>query len=220
MGTKQALTSHPRQRAVRSAVACIFAGALILTSALAAAQERAGSKQDESYLGNIGRWFDQQVNSMNATFKDVGQKLGKFGRDTGDLARTTVDGAKDAANTVARTTVDGAKDAAGAVARIPNARVIVGHEKCKEAPNGAPDCVAAANTRVQGEGLRIRQERRHDHRRSLPAASYGCRAAAGEGDAGPRPSSPARSANNLFDPVLSRPRRLCRLPRLCFRRAI
>jgi hypothetical protein len=31
--------------------------------------------------------------------------------------------------------------------------VIVGHEKCKNAPNGAPDCVAAANTMCKAQGF-------------------------------------------------------------------
>ena len=140
MGSKRALTSYSRQPAARSAVTWVFAGALVLMSALAAAQDRAGSRvsEDQSYLGRIGRWFDQQVEGINSTFKDAGQKLGNFGREVG---------------VVAKTTVEGAKDAADAVARIPNARVVAGHEKCKNAPNGAPDCVAAANTVCKAKGF-------------------------------------------------------------------
>jgi hypothetical protein len=140
MGSKRALITHSRRRAAQSALTCLFAGALILMSALAAAQDRTGSRagEDQSYLGRIGRWLDQQVESINSTFKDAGQKLGNFGREAGVIAKTTVEGAKDAAD---------------AVARIPNARVIVGREKCKDAPNGAPDCVAAANVVCKAKGF-------------------------------------------------------------------
>ncbi len=48
------------------------------------------------------------------------------------------------ATLAARTTVDTAKDAADAVGRLPGTRVVSGHEKCRAAPNGAPDCIAAA----------------------------------------------------------------------------
>jgi len=61
-----------------------------------------------------------------------------MGRDAGDAAKSTV---------------EGAKDAAGAVARIPVARAVSGHEKCPPAPNGAPDCVAAASTMCKAKGF-------------------------------------------------------------------
>ena len=37
--------------------------------------------------------------------------------------------------------------------RIPAARVISGHEKCKIAANGAPDCVAAAHDMCRAKGF-------------------------------------------------------------------
>jgi len=58
-----------------------------------------------------------------------------------------------AAGDAARTTVEGARDAADAVARIPVARAVSGHEKCQPAPNGAPDCVAAATTMCKAKGF-------------------------------------------------------------------
>ena len=58
------------------------------------------------------------------------------------------------AGVAARTTVDTAKDAAEAVGRLPNTRVIIGHEKCQIAPNGAPDCIAAAYAICQAKGFK------------------------------------------------------------------
>ena len=39
------------------------------------------------------------------------------------------------------------------MARLPKTRVISGHAKCKIAPNGAPDCIAAANAMCKGKGF-------------------------------------------------------------------
>jgi hypothetical protein len=141
MGSKQVLISHSKQRAAQSAVTCLFAGALVLLSALAAAQDRASppkAREDLGFFGNIARWFDEQAANVNSTFKDAGGKIVNFGHQAG---------------VVAKTTVEGAKDAADAVARLPNARVVVGREKCKDAPNGAPDCVSAANTVCKAKGF-------------------------------------------------------------------
>jgi hypothetical protein len=141
MGTKQAMISHPKHTAAKSAVTTLFAGALILLPALAAAQDASTApkaRDDLGFFGNIARWFDEQAANANSNFKDAGNKIVNFGHEAGVAAKTTV---------------EGAKDAAGAVARIPNARVIAGHEKCKNAPNGAPDCVAAAMTVCKAKGF-------------------------------------------------------------------
>jgi hypothetical protein len=75
---------------------------------------------------------------MKSTFKDAGKKFETFGHEAGIAAKTTAEGAKDAAD---------------AVARIPKARVVTGHEKCNNAPNGAPDCLAAANVMCKARGF-------------------------------------------------------------------
>lgn len=142
MGSKRALTRTSKQAAVKSAVACLFATAIVLTSALAAAQDRAGpagaKTEDHGFFGSIVRWFDAQAEYFNSTLKNTGKRIENFGHEAGIAARTTI---------------DTAKDAAGVVARIPNTRVVVGHEKCKVAPNGAPDCGAAANAVCKAKGF-------------------------------------------------------------------
>jgi len=141
MGTKLALTCHRKQAAARPAVTCLFAGAIVLMSVMAAAQESSSApktNEETGFFGTIGRWFDQQAANVNSRFMDVRKKFNNFGREAG---------------VVAKTTIDGAKDAADAVVRIPNTRVIAGHEKCNNAPNGAPDCVAAANTMCKAKGF-------------------------------------------------------------------
>src|SRR5512139_738445 len=138
MGTRQTLTCHLNQPAVSTAVASLIAGAMVLFSALAAAQEATPKPADEGFLSSVGRWFEQQGANINATFKDAGKKVENFGHEAGVAAKTTA---------------EGAKDAAGAVVRIPAARVVTGHENCRNAPNGAPDCVAAAAAMCKAKGF-------------------------------------------------------------------
>ena len=45
------------------------------------------------------------------------------------------------------------KAAADAVAKIPVARAMSGHERCTVAPNGAPDCLAAAESLCRKHGF-------------------------------------------------------------------
>src|SRR4029078_10203177 len=114
MGTKQALKfCRTGSRAWRVATL------LVLTSAFAFAQGAAPSsetrQEDTGVFAAVGRWFSQQSANVNATFKDARQKVEGFSQDEGADAKSTV---------------DGAKDAAGAVARIPNVRTVSVHEKC------------------------------------------------------------------------------------------
>jgi hypothetical protein len=142
MGNKGILNLRRKHAAAQTRRACVFAGALLLTSALAAAQDAASSSQKENegegFFATIGRWFDEQAANVNSSFKDARKKVEGFGRNAGDAAKTTVEGAKDAADVVVR---------------IPAARPVSGHEKCRLAPNGAPDCVAAANAMCKAKGF-------------------------------------------------------------------
>ena len=143
MGTNR--ISHPptARTAVWSLLACVCAGAILLTAALALAQERSASNarasaEEPGFFGGVARWFDRQASKIGSGFKDAGWQVENFGHEAGMAARTTV---------------QGAKNAAGAVARISAARVVTGHQKCKVAPNGAPDCVAAAYTMCKAKGF-------------------------------------------------------------------
>jgi hypothetical protein len=141
MGSKPILTCDRKRAAPPSARIALLVAAVMLMSAMAVAQDSASAsraREDLGFFGNIGRWFEDQAQWFNSGFRDAGRGVENFGREAGIAAKSTV-------NT--------AKDAADAVARIPKARVIVGHEKCKNAPNGAPDCVAAANAACKAKGF-------------------------------------------------------------------
>src|SRR5689334_13560980 len=58
-------------------------------------------------------------------------------------------GATDAAGDVAK----GVGDAAGTVARLPLTNVVTGKQMCINAPNGAPDCVAASEALCRAKGF-------------------------------------------------------------------
>ena len=138
MGTIRALNALSLKAAMRRIAVGVLAGGIVMMAALAAAQEPAPKSEEEGFLSAVGRWFEQQGQNIGSTFKDAGRKFESFGEEAGVAAKTTA---------------EGAKDAAGAVARIPNARVVTGHEKCRNAPNGAPDCLAAALTICKSKGF-------------------------------------------------------------------
>jgi hypothetical protein len=129
--------------AATSFLAFLCAGAILFGVAMAMAQEGANTKppdppkatESHGFFASIGRWFEEQSANFKSGLKNAGTKVETFSQDA------------------AKTTVEGAKEAAGAVARFPGTRVITGHEKCALAPNGAPDCVAAATAMCKAKGF-------------------------------------------------------------------
>jgi hypothetical protein len=143
MGTNRISKHFTERTAACSLLACIGAGAILLTAAMALAQEGANSDTRTSaekpgFFGAIGRWFDDQTSKFGPHLKGARSGVENFGHEAGVAAKTTV---------------ETAKDAAGAVTRIPTARVVTGHEKCTIAPTGAPDCVVAANVICKTKGF-------------------------------------------------------------------
>jgi hypothetical protein len=128
MSNEPTLPGHRQNRALRGAGVCVFVFAFTM---VAAAQNGAKPREEAGLFEGIARWFDE-------TFSGAGKHVENFGYEAGIAAKTTV---------------DNAKDAAGAVARIPTARVMSGHAKCNNAPNGAPDCVAAADALCKAKGF-------------------------------------------------------------------
>jgi hypothetical protein len=142
MSFKRTFNVQPIQLARPCTFAFFFVGGLVLLSALAAAQDQAtpaqNARENDGFLATVSRWFKAQTATVNSSFEDARKKVEGFNSAAGDAAKTTV---------------EGAKDAAGAIARIPAARAVSGHEKCQLAANGAPDCVAAANAMCKTKGF-------------------------------------------------------------------
>ncbi len=104
---------------------------------------------------SIGRWFDQgtanfrsHVTGAKDSFGDLNEKAATTTRNLGDTAVGVGKNAVDAGVAAA----DATKDAVGVVAKLPLSRVIAGRERCAVAPNGAPDCLAAAETLCRKQG--------------------------------------------------------------------
>jgi hypothetical protein len=117
------------------ALAGLFALAM---ASLAAAQEPAAQPERRGFFGSIGQWFEDQASNIGSGFSGARKQVEGFGREAGVAARSTAEGAKDAAD---------------AVVRLPGTRPVRGHETCRTAPNGAPDCVAAANALCKSKGF-------------------------------------------------------------------
>jgi hypothetical protein len=132
MNIEPSLLHLQRYRASRAAGARLFA--LLLTFAVTmpiAAAQNAKPQEEPGFFEGIARFLDR-------TFSGAGREVENFGHEAGVAAKTTV---------------NSAKDAAGAVVRIPGARVMSGHSKCQNAPNGAPDCLAAADALCKAKGF-------------------------------------------------------------------
>jgi hypothetical protein len=143
MGTKRISKCCNGRTAACSLLACVGAGAILLTAALALAQEGGSNNarapaEKPGLFGAIARWFDDQTSKVGSHLKGARSSVENFGHEAGIAAKTTV---------------EATKDAAGAVTRIPTARVVTGHEKCAIAPNGAPDCVVAASAICKTKGF-------------------------------------------------------------------
>ena len=136
----KALTLPPKTRASGLVFGGLLAAAIVLSSALAAAQDapKTPAPEPQGFFAKMGRWFDQSADNFNFGVRSMRDRFQNFGHEAGVAARTTVDNTKAAAD---------------AVARLPNTRVLRGHEKCKVAPNGAPDCVAAALAMCKAKGF-------------------------------------------------------------------
>ena len=117
------------------------AAALLALPCAASAQDKAVSPRQgvPGLIDQVGDWFGRQAESVQSVFQGAGHEVRNFGREAGVMAERTAGSAKDAADNVAT---------------IPNARMIGGHQECGIAPNGAPDCVAAAESLCRASGFK------------------------------------------------------------------
>src|SRR5258708_5177833 len=98
----------------------------------------------QGFIDAFGNWMQQGVANVGAGF---GAMVGAVGGQANQAAK----GAADAASTVAKSAADVARDTASSVPKLPTG-VIAGRERCVLAPNGAPDCRAAAEAMCRAKG--------------------------------------------------------------------
>ena len=105
---------------------------------------------------SIGRFFDQGASNFRDHLRGAKRKMDELGDDAAannkaisDQAAKVGQGAADVGKGAADATVS----AMGAVAKLPTARMMSGRERCNAAPNGAPDCVSAAEALCRKHGF-------------------------------------------------------------------
>ncbi len=123
--------------ALVAVLTCVVVAALL--PAAAAARDKGQTSEKPGFFQSIGRWFDRQADNIKSTFGGARSQVEEFGREAGMAATKTVDNAKDAAD---------------AVVSLPASRFVSGHEKCRIAPNGAPDCGPAADAVCRTKGFK------------------------------------------------------------------
>jgi hypothetical protein len=113
----------------------VSAGGGILPAVTAIAQDRKNGPPT-GILSDIGRWFEQSLNSIGAQFKANDAQVNND--EAGIAAKSAADGAIDASD----------------IARIPITRIVNGHQTCPISENGAPDCNTAAEKLCNAKGLK------------------------------------------------------------------
>jgi hypothetical protein len=105
---------------------------------------------------SIGRWFDKGASSFRDSLRGAKHKMDDLGDEAAANSKGFGDKAAEAGKNAADATknaVDATKNAVDAVAKLPTARMMSGRERCNDAPNGAPDCVAAAEALCRKHGF-------------------------------------------------------------------
>ena len=142
---------EPRPRRMAAAAACLFSCWLLLPAPLAYAQDAAPPPpaaapapipppQQPGVFEAIGRWLDAGASNFRDHLRSAKRKMDDLNED----AAANSKGFSENAAKVGQGAADATKNAMDAVAKLPTARLMNGRERCANAPNGAPDCVAAA----------------------------------------------------------------------------
>jgi hypothetical protein len=96
----------------------------------------------------IGRWLDEGAAGFRDSLQGAKSRMDeldtKAAADRKDFEEKMEEVRKNAA--------EATKSAVDAVPRIPVSRVMIGRERCTQAPNGAPDCIAAAHALCRKHG--------------------------------------------------------------------
>ena len=105
---------------------------------------------------SIGRFFDQGSTRFREHLRGAKRKMDDLGEDAAanrrDFDNKAAEAGKNAAD-IGKNAADATKSAVDAVAKLPVARIMEGREKCVVAPNGAPDCLAAAEMLCRKQGF-------------------------------------------------------------------
>ena len=108
------------------------------------------------FIYEFGRWCD----TTRGKFEEFGKQSDAAAKEAAAATQGAVRGATDATKGAATATENAVKSAAEAtknaattIFRLPGIRVVEVHQLCSVAPNGAPDCRAAAATACRTKGF-------------------------------------------------------------------
>jgi len=119
------------------------------------------------FLHQLGRWWDDSVSGFGDRMKNARDKIEDFNKKQNDAAKDAASATED----VMKNAAQAAKDAASAVVHLPGTRAVEFHERCSVAPNGAPDCQAAAAEGCRKKGFGTGQPIDVSTSRECPAAT-------------------------------------------------
>ena len=105
--------------------------------------------EEPGFLHQLGRWWGQSIGDFTAKMKDAQHKLGDINKQQNQAAKD----AAAATQEVMKNAAEATKDAAASVVRLPSTRVLELSDRCQLAPNGAPDCQAAAVNACRSKGF-------------------------------------------------------------------
>ena len=144
-------------RCAAAAVACaLLAPAAAMAQGASPPPPAPPAEHKPGVFESIGRWFDNGASNFRDHLRGAKRRMDELGDDAAannkaisDQAAKMGQGAADVGKGAADATVN----AMGAVAKLPTARMMSGRERCIAAPNGAPDCVSAAEALCRKHGF-------------------------------------------------------------------
>jgi hypothetical protein len=160
------IRNEARPRRIAVATTCLVTGWLLLSAPSSFAQDAAPPPDSAvpaqpapapkaGVFEAIGRWFDQGASNFRDHLRGAKRKMDDLGDDAVANTKGFSDQAAQAGKNAAeagKSAAEATKNAVDAVAKLPTARMMSGRERCINAPNGAPDCVAAAEALCRKHG--------------------------------------------------------------------
>jgi hypothetical protein len=126
---------------------------------------------------SIGRWLDQGARNFHDHWRGAKARVD----DLNDRAAANRKDMNEKAEEMRRGAAEVTIGAVEAVTRLPGTRVMSGREHCEVAPNGAPDCIVAAEALCRKHGFASGKSIDFTSAEECPArALLGDRAAAAE----------------------------------------
>lgn len=131
--------------------------------------------EPRGFFEAIGRWFDEGTAGFRSHVAGAKTSIDEFNQRAEETRKSIGDSAAEISRNAVGAGVSAAdvtRDAVGAVAKLPLSRVVQGRERCMTAPNGAPDCVAAAETLCRKQGFTTGKSVDYTSAESCPVRSY------------------------------------------------